>query len=71
MDIVLEQAHKLDNVTSSSVPSQDRLLPSVIFRMSDIVLLQANNVDLDTVNKGNTRVTNTGMNSDSLPVLLS
>ena len=58
MDVVLEMAHKLDNVSSSgrkpmnNIPSKDRILEKIVFDRNDLVTVTAVNVDLEYAVRG-------------------
>ena len=51
MDIVLEKAHKMDEIPGS-IPSKDRLIDTLIFSLPDIVTINTTSVELDYANKG-------------------
>ena len=51
MDVVLELAHKLDDI-QGAVPSKDRLIETVIFKLSDVIAISAASVELEYANKG-------------------
>ena len=53
MSIVLEMAHRLDDINNQKqIPSKDLLVDKLIFNIGDVVLMEAKNVELDFANKG-------------------
>ena len=62
MEVVLEMAHRCDDVNSSNnnqnngtvsqTPSKDRLIEKIIFHSNDILTISALNVDMDHAVRG-------------------
>ena len=54
MEVVLELAHKIDESIDvrDSVPSKDRIVDQLIFRLPDIVMISAMEVEMNYALKG-------------------
>ena len=53
LEIVLETAHKVEEIAASgSIPSKEMLIEKVIFKLQDIVTINALDVDPDYATKG-------------------
>eukprot|EP00918_Siedleckia_nematoides_P097765 GHVU01214148.1.p1 GENE.GHVU01214148.1~~GHVU01214148.1.p1 ORF type:complete len:950 (+),score=116.10 GHVU01214148.1:44-2893(+) len=51
MEVVLELAHKYDESGASVIPTRERLVDKIIFKLPDIISITASEVDVDFVNK--------------------
>ena len=52
MDFVLDAVHKVEAEKPNEIPNRDRIVEGIVFKRSDVVMLQAKDVDLEYAQKG-------------------